>query len=231
MDLPPQQCLFPSTGDTDPQIVSGANFTDNRGIIGLQAGCNRAISDSWVVGIEGSWISNPMNNQNNNRGFVPFDDPTFHYKEMITTNIQSVLSLTPRLGIAVSPDWLLYAKGGYAVARIDTSGPIYAVTIRRAVFEFRAPVVWHSGWSAGAGVEYRLFRNVTVGAEYDYYSFADVMHSGSTAIQNTGGGPAAPIDHRVDATVQTVMARASISRSTTARRPATPVPTPLTPPM
>jgi hypothetical protein len=42
----PRSNLYSSTFDTQPQIVSGADFNDNRGIIGLQAGCNRAIADS-----------------------------------------------------------------------------------------------------------------------------------------------------------------------------------------
>jgi outer membrane immunogenic protein len=204
----PSSNAYSSTGDTDPQIVSGANFNDNRGIIGLQAGCNRAISDSWLVGIEGSWFSNPMNNQNYNRGFVPFGDvPPSHYKEIITTDIQSVLSLTGRLGVAVTPDWLLYAKGGYAVARIDTAGRLSPDD--GGIFEF-GTTAWHSGWTAGAGVEYRLFRDVTIGAEYDYYSFGNVTHSGNTAI-TAGGVPVGPIDHRVNATVQTLMGRVNFA--------------------
>jgi opacity protein-like surface antigen len=200
----PRSNAYSSTGDTDPQVVSGANFNDNRGIVGLQGGCNRAISDSWLVGIEASWISNPMNNQNNNRGFVPFDDPVNHFKEIITTDIQSVASVTGRVGVAVAPDWLLYGKGGYAIARIDTAGRFSPDD--GGTFEF-ATTAWHSGWTAGAGVEYRLLKNVSVGLEYDYYSFANVMHSGLTAITDGNGNPAVPIDHRVNANVQTLMAR------------------------
>src|ERR1700712_4431524 len=62
---------FSSTGNNDPQLVRGANFSDNRGVVGLQAGCNHAIADYVVGGIEGSWITNPMNNENNNGGFTP----------------------------------------------------------------------------------------------------------------------------------------------------------------
>jgi hypothetical protein len=44
---------YTATGNTDPQLVAGANFYDNRGVIGLQGGCNRAASDRWIVGVEG----------------------------------------------------------------------------------------------------------------------------------------------------------------------------------
>ena len=205
---------YSATGNTDPQLVPGANFSDNRGVIGMQAGCNRAIADSWVVGIEGSWFTNPMNNQNNNSNFIPFpQDPNFNYREIITTNIQSVYSITGRLGLAPTPDWLLYAKGGYAMARIETAGRVSPV-FDPALFDF-GTTAWHGGWTAGAGVEYRLFRNVTVGGEYNYYSFSNVTHSGHvSAIDfdiNGVGSPASPVNHRVNATVQTLMARVNFA--------------------
>jgi opacity protein-like surface antigen len=205
---------YSALGNNDPQVVPGANFSDNRGVVGLQAGCNKAIADSWVAGIEGSWITNPMNNQNNNGGFTPGFDQIpnfsfFNYQETITTKIQSIYSLTGRLGLAPSPDWLLYAKGGFAVARIETEGRV-SPTFYPAEFDFDTRA-WHVGWTAGAGVEYRLFRNVTVGAEYNYYSFANVTHAGTiSAIDfdiNGVGSPANRVRHDVKADAQTLMAR------------------------
>lgn len=200
---------YSATGNTDPQVVSGANFSDNRGVVGLQAGCNKAIADSWLVGIEGSWFSNPMNNRNDNRGFTPFP-PSFGFNEAITTDVKSVLSVTGRVGVAVTPDWMLYAKGGYAVARIDTAGTVSPNDFVAPHGDF-ATTAWHSGWTAGAGVEYRLFRNVTVGLEYDYYRFGNVAHSGIIGLvdfdANGDPRPANPINHRVNADVQTLMAR------------------------
>jgi outer membrane immunogenic protein len=197
---------YSATGNTDPQIVPGANFSDNRGVIGLQAGCNRDIADSWIIGVEGSWFTNPMNQQNRS-GFDPFQDPPFNHREIVTTNIQSVYSVTGRLGLAPTPDWLLYGKGGYAIARIETAGRV-SPAFDPPIFDF-STTGWHSGWTAGGGVEYRLFRNVTIGAEYDYYSFGNVMHSGVTSVQDITNVvvPANPVNHRVNADVQTVMAR------------------------
>jgi opacity protein-like surface antigen len=201
---------YSSTGNNDPQIVRGANFSDNRAVVGLQAGCNRAIADSWVAGIEGSWFTNPMNNQNPNGGFIPFpQDPNFNYQETITTKIQSVYSITGRVGFAPMSDWLLYAKGGFAIARIETEGRA-SPTFYPAVFDFDTRA-WHPGWTAGAGVEYRLFRNVTIGGEYNYYSFANAAHAGTiSAIDfdiNGVGSPANLVRHDVKANVQTLMAR------------------------
>jgi len=200
---------YTATGNTDPQLVSGANFSDNRGVIGLQGGCNRALADYWVAGIEGSWFTNPMNLDRDNN-FIPFpQDPDFNYREIITTKIQSVFSITGRLGVASSADWLLYGKGGYAAARIDTAGRV-SPQFYPPVFDFETRA-WHSGWTAGLGVEYRLMKNVTIGAEYNYYSFGTVAHSGAiTATDFDANGnprPASPVNHDVNASVQTLMAR------------------------
>ena len=94
---------YTATGNTDPQLVPGASFADDRGLIGLQGGCNRATADSWIVGVEGSWIASPIN-QDTNNNFIPFpQDPEFNYREIVTTNILSVFGITGRLGYTVSP--------------------------------------------------------------------------------------------------------------------------------
>jgi outer membrane immunogenic protein len=199
---------YSATGNTDPQLVPGASFSDDRGLIGLQGGCNRAIADSWIVGVEGAWIASPMNHDTNNN-FIPFpQDPEFNYREIVTTNILSVFGVTGRLGFAVSPYWLVYAKGGYALGEIKTSGRV-SPAFDPAIFDW-TDTRWHSGWTAGAGVEYRLFNNVTLGVEYAYYRFSSAAHSGVISATDTVNGvtsPANPVNHRVNADMQTVMAR------------------------
>ena len=204
---------FSSTDNLDPQLVPGANFNDNRGVIGLQAGCNRAIADQWLVGIEGAGFSNPMNSRNNNSGFTPFPS-NFGFNEFVTTNIQSVLSATGRLGFAPTPDWLFYGKGGYAAARIETSGTFSPSDFNDPTLGDFSSTAWHSGWTAGAGLEYRLFKNVTIGAEYNYYRFANVSRSAAEALPDLENGvptPSNPVNHRVNADVQTLMARVNFA--------------------
>jgi opacity protein-like surface antigen len=203
---------YSATGNVGPIVVPGANFNDTRGIIGLQGGCNYAVANWWLLGFEGAWFSNPMNEHNGRPGFFP--DPTVFppEKEVVTTNIQSVLSLTGRVGFAPSADWLLYAKGGGAAAKIQTSGTV-TPAFDPPLFDFQT-TGWHFGWTAGAGVEYRLFRNVTIGMEYDYYRFANVMHSGPVAavdLATVPPTPANPVNHRVNADVQTLMARVNFA--------------------
>ena len=141
---------------------------------------------------------NPMNEHNFKPGFFPA--PTAN-SEVITTNIQSVMSVTGRIGFAPSADWLLYGKGGYAAARIDTNGSVTpALSVSNLDF---TTTNWHNGWTVGAGAEYRLFRNITLGLEYDYYRFNSVQHVGGISALDTlldgSTRPASPILHSVNA--------------------------------
>ena len=200
---------YSSTGNADPQQIFDRSFSQSRGIVGGQAGCGRAISDSFIVGLEASFITNPMNKDADNR-FIPFpQDPNFNYRQVINTNIQSVYSVTGRVGLAPAPDWMLYAKGGYAGARIDTAGRVTPQQYP-AEFDF-SERKFHSGWTAGAGVERRLFGNVSVGLEYNYFNFGNVTHGGQVTRQDQISPgvfvSANPVGHDVKADMHTVMAR------------------------
>lgn len=195
---------FTSTGNNDPQVISGARFDDSRGVLGAQVGCNAIVSGPWLVGLEASWMGNALNKEKDN-GFDPFQGAAFTpFSSIITNEISSVFSITGRLGYALNNDWMIYAKGGYALAKIATSG---FLTPSFPIFEWSS-TNWQSGWTVGGGVEYRLFRNVTIGAEYAYYNFGSVNHTGPHAVFDlAAGAPANPVVHGVKADMHTVMAR------------------------
>jgi outer membrane immunogenic protein len=178
-------------------VVPKERFSQWKMLVGGQVGCNWQVNGPWVVGVEAAWNAKAMNiSQNNNY-------PQFTgISTIVETEISSIASLTGRLGYAVTPDWLIYAKGGVAFAKIETSGH----PSPSGVFDFLIwnDSQWHPGWTVGGGVEYRLFRNVTVGGEYNYYRFGDKDHHGAL-----GGGvpPAQFVNASVNADVHTFMAK------------------------
>jgi opacity protein-like surface antigen len=188
-----------------PLLISDESFNERRLAVGAQAGCNYNIQGPWIVGIEGSWLARAMNRARDN-GLPPFfPDPTF--RANITTEVGSIGSLTPRFGYQVNSDWLLYLKGGYALGKIETSGEVSPTAQE---FDW-SNTKWHQGYTVGGGFEYRLFRNVTVGAEYDYYNFGSMDHLGAV-----GFAAANQVEHNVKADVHTVMGRLNFYTDTPA---------------
>src|SRR5215467_2652043 len=191
---------YDSPDPAGPFLISDESFNERRLAVGAQAGCNYNLQGPWIVGIEGSWLARAMNRARDNG--LPVD-PGF--TSTITTEIGSIGSLTPRLGYQVGPDWLLYLKGGYALGQIQTSGEVSPTFFPTTVVFDWSNTKWHQGYTFGAGFEYRLFRNVTVGAEYDYYNFGSMDHLGAVS-----GGKitsANQVEHTVNADVHAVMGR------------------------
>lgn len=195
---------FTATGNLDPQLIAGANFKDSHGIVGAQFGCNAVVSGPWLVGGELSWTSNPLRQEKSNN-FDPTQGAAFTpFSTWIANDIQSVFSLTARVGYALDNDWLFYVKGGYAGGQIKTTG---FITPDIGIFNW-TDTRWHNGWTLGGGVEYRLFRNITLGVDYAYTQFESRDHVGQHMVVDIAiGQPANPVVHNVKADMHTVMAR------------------------
>lgn len=75
-----------------------------------------------------------------------------------TSELKSLLHVNGKVGYAYM-NYLLYAKGGYAIGAINTatSGTLVASSSNTAY-----------GWMAGLGVSYALHRNIILSAEYNY---------------------------------------------------------------
>jgi outer membrane immunogenic protein len=108
---------------------------------------------SAVVGIETSLTGRTGTN----------NFPTFDLEAGRTINV------TGRAGFLVSPDGLLYARGGYSNARFNIVNPV-------------GPAETRDGWTVGAGYEHVLGRNVSARLEYNYADYGDDLLPG------VGGG-------------------------------------------
>jgi outer membrane immunogenic protein len=110
--------------------------------------------DKWVMGVEGTWSG---------LGLSGTTASTVTPGEFHSININELATATVRFG-APWERALFYAKVGYAAGRVaihsvDTTTGLTADDVK-----------WRSGWTAGAGVDYMVFENVIVGAEFDYYN-------------------------------------------------------------
>lgn len=104
---------------------------------------------SAVVGIETSLTGRTGTNR----------FPTFDLEAGRTINV------TGRAGFLVTPEGLLYARGGYSNARFTIVNPV-------------GPAETRDGWTVGAGYEHVLGRNVSARLEYNYADYGDDLLPG-----------------------------------------------------
>jgi iron complex outermembrane receptor protein len=179
-----------------PLFATGSSDSLKGLIGGVQAGYNWQ-AGNWVAGLEGdiqisgqgatptyvcpAAVCNPT--------VVDFDAP-------VTANfvqghkLDSFGTLRGRLGTTITPDVMAYATGGLAVGSIRT-----AITLSGVGFDadgnpgaFSAPfsvLKIKPGWTVGAGLEARLFGNVTGKVEYLYMDFGTVSASVTNPLNAT----------------------------------------------
>ena len=169
-----------------PAPIAYGSDTGSAVIGGGQIGCDYQFG-AVVVGLQGQFDWGSLSASHGLPGF-----PTFSMQD--TTS--SLGSATARLGYAIMPNFLLYARGGFAfIADKDTLFlPGGAGISERAS--------WNStGWTLGAGAEWMFAPNWSIFAEYKYMGF------GSSTIQFNAAPGLFPVgEHvRISQNVQSVM--------------------------
>lgn len=105
-----------------------------------------------VLGLEGSVTGRTGSNH-----FPTFD-----------LDVGRTFNLTARAGWLVTPDGLLYARGGYSNARFAINNPA-------------GPAETRDGYTLGVGYEKMLMKNVSARVEYNYSDY------GNDTLVGTGG--------------------------------------------
>jgi len=125
--------------------------------------------DKWVLGFEGTWSALDLN------GAAP---STVSAGQSTSIKIDQIATATVRFG-AIWDQALLYGKAGYAAANINihSSDPVAGLTADSTR--------WRSGWTVGTGFDYMLFRNIVVGAEFDFYN----IHFDTDGLYSDGATP------------------------------------------
>ncbi len=157
---------------------------------GGQIGCNFQ-SNQWVFGVEGTFDGSSIKGDANNLAILNDD--------MFTTKINSLATVTGRIGYAWN-NVLLYAKGGYAGARVQFSVSD-TCCIEGSPIGAGSQSDWQSGWIIGTGLEYGLTPNWIIGVEYNYIDLG-------TANYEVGGGLGS-YAFDVKPRIQTVLGRVS----------------------
>jgi outer membrane immunogenic protein len=163
--------------DLDWQGIGTGSDTGSGGLAGGQIGYNIQ-AGRLVFGIEADISSSWIDGSTSCAGLDCSHD------------INWLASVRGRLGTTINDNrTLLYVTGGAAWADADYAVHDPATGTLVGSFSDR-----HAGWVAGAGIEHMLSSNLSMRAEYLYYSFDDVNAPGALAGVTTG----------LDSTVQTV---------------------------
>src|SRR5262249_35073599 len=138
--------------------------TNTTGQIGALVGYNFALNDLWLVGVEGRGLWGP-DTQHTAIG-APHGFP-----DTSTLRRSWKSDLLARVGLAVSPDVMLYGAGGIAAERlkltitcsVPTTGPFSSCYFPFGTQRFTDHVM---GWAAGGGVQATLTPNIDARFEY-----------------------------------------------------------------
>ena len=126
----------------------------------------------FLVGVEGSW-SGSFNNIAD-RG--P-DAPAFAANFDSYARFVNVWTVGGRAGWIFSPQWMVFASGGYAESQVDTR---FFVRATPTVQDARSAT--HSGWYAGGGVEYLFTNFAYVGIEYRHVELNTILQGPSIPV-------------------------------------------------
>jgi outer membrane immunogenic protein len=194
-------------GGTCPPSTS---FGINGGFGGLQGGYNWQFSPQWVAGVETDFDWSDIkgtgtSNFNLGGAITPVGPPTAAPSNfMVSQDVKWFGTVRARLGYLPVDRLLVYATGGFAYGRINENvalNSIAGTNIGSGVFDFlcaSGPNCFlgnsfrtGTGWTVGGGVEYVLWNNLSVKAEYLFVNLGggDSISAGASS---TTGNNCAP---------------------------------------
>jgi outer membrane immunogenic protein len=158
------------------------SFGIKGGFGGLQAGYNWQFSPRWVAGIETDIDGSDIKGTGTSSFFLggggkgAFPPSNF----TVSQDVKWFGTVRARLGYLPTDQLLVYATGGFAYGRVDENVALNSVAGTNLNFPFAYTCVagpncflgnssrTGTGWTAGGGVEYVLWNNLSVKAEYLY---------------------------------------------------------------
>lgn len=167
-----------------PTIVPGSLDVDGSAVIGgVGLGFNLQ-SGSFVYGLEGDF---GFTNYDESESFTGVAVLGTRLTTTSTSEIDYFSTVRARAGIAPSNDVMLFATGGLAVGRVETSASVVGVDNPALVWQ-GSDESWETGWTAGLGVEARVADPVTIKLDALYYDLADtsVTATGNAAVRGVG---------------------------------------------
>jgi outer membrane immunogenic protein len=177
---------FPEPGGQTFIDPASTSFGTNGGLGGVQAGYNWQINEKWVAGVETDFDGANITGT----GSAPVTMVTSPIDTLTASqNVAWFGTVRARLGFLPANNLMVYATGGLAYGKVDESAnvsinPGFEEGPQASGFAFfcaNPPVPGgpstcfagsqsrvSAGWTAGAGIEAEVARNLTLKVEYLY---------------------------------------------------------------
>lgn len=156
---------------------ASSRLNGSGGLFGVQVGYNHQVSSQIVLGVEGSLAIT-----GNRRSLYKTSTGTSFFGNDTTHDMRYFATLRARAGFLMTPQFLVYATGGLAMANVAVRDSVNYVA-GGVTPTTGAGNATRLGLVVGAGAEYQMSRNWSVKLEYLYYSLA------KTTVFNPGFGP------------------------------------------
>jgi outer membrane immunogenic protein len=186
-----------TTADISFFPTGGGLSVNPRGVIGGgQVGYNWQ-SGQWVIGVEGAYSASGMKEDVVTTSWLT---PTATVTT--TSKFRNIVSGTAKIGIA-QDRLLAYVVGGYAGANVGLDlvrSPGGLLAFPNSAFSSER----HHGWTIGAGLDYAVTRNVTLGVAYNHHNFGTKIHN-TPRIDGSASPPT--VSNRLSATANVAVVR------------------------
>lgn len=163
----------PPGGPIPPSTDPNASLSDTAFRASLYAGYNWQMSPAWLIGLEADigWAKNKTAEGSRIPGLGVVGGGSFAGVEGTWD-----ASVRARLGVLLTPTWLVYGTGGVALQRLEASVTCPADTTvcnPAAGTQSFSKSETRTGWTVGAGMEVMLMANMIGRLEYRYSDFGD----------------------------------------------------------
>jgi outer membrane immunogenic protein len=151
-------------------FTAGINLQVYRAVFGIEADIND-------IGFKGNATATTV---------YP-DAPTYSFTVNSSVSAEWLATIRGRAGVLITPNFLVYATGGTAIADVKASFS-FSDTFSPATESAAIQAIRH-GWTAGAGVEAAIGNGWSLKAEYLY---VDLGHLSATSTNLTAQGTTWP---------------------------------------
>ena len=154
------------------------------GLAGGVTGTN-VQAGAFVVGVESEWMWSGVTGS---RRVVQALGGGVTQANDFSSRIDWLSLNTARVGFVAADRWLAYFKGGIALAKESHTLAVSQAAVFGSITQGRAASALHTGYVAGAGVEYAFLGNWSAKLEYNYILFRaqDVVGTGNDVFNVPG---------------------------------------------